>query len=213
MTVENGGGLVAAKKQQEPDEQRAVQVVEPKTEWTAEERRALAQRVYDGDKAAVPELRRMFAAHATSAAGLYEDLEQAMRRGYIQQMVADDALLQREVYAAQLALQQQEIEGEHPTALERVLVAQVVTARLALMCAQVRPPAGVSALQQQEMIDLAAKRLDRSVLTLAKVRRLLRPQIAQVNIAESGAQQLNVAQMPAQPPARLPEPTESPDED
>src|SRR5690348_9938089 len=192
MTGEIGGCHVAARKQQEPDEQRAVQVAEPKTEWTTEERRALVQRVYDGDKAAVPELRRMFAAHPPTAAGLYEDLEQAMRRGYIQQMVADDALLQREVYAAQMQAQQKELEGEHPTALERVLVAQIVTARLTLMFAQVHPPAGVSALQQQEMIDLAAKRLDRSVLTLAKVRRLLRPQIAQVNIAESGAQQLNV---------------------
>jgi hypothetical protein len=184
---------VAVRKQQEPDEQRAVQVVEPKTEWTAEERRALVKRVYGGDKGAVPELRRMFAAHPATATGLYEDLDQAMRRGYIQQMVADDALLQREVYAAQMQAQQQELEGEHPTALERVLVAQIVTARLALMFAQVHPPAGVSALQQQEMIDLAAKRLDRSVLTLAKVRRLLRPQIAQVNIAGAGAQQLNVA--------------------
>ena len=42
-------------------------------------------------------------------------------------------------------------------------------------------------------------------LTLAKVRRLLRPQVAQVNIAESGAQQLNVAQMPARLPTKSPD--------
>jgi hypothetical protein len=51
------------------------------------------------------------------------------------------------------------------------------------------------------MIIRAHERLLRATLTLAKVRRLLRPQVAQVNIAESGAQQLNVAQMPPRLPS------------
>jgi hypothetical protein len=50
-------------------------------------------------------------------------------------------------------------------------------------------------MQHDEMVTRAHERLMRASLTLAKVRRLLRPQIAQVNIAESGAQQLNVGQI------------------
>lgn len=78
-------------------------------------------------------------------------------------------------------------------ALERILCERVVTAQLIVSHLEMFPPPNVSVVQHDEMVTRAHDRLMRATLTLAKVRRLLRPQVAQVNIAEAGAQQLNVA--------------------
>ena len=97
---------------------------------------------------------------------------------------------------AQAEATQCELEGEHATALERILCERVVTAQVLLSHLEMSPPPNVSVTQHDEMVTRAHERLLRATLTLAKVRRLLRPQVAQVNIAEAGAQQLNVSQLP-----------------
>jgi hypothetical protein len=95
---------------------------------------------------------------------------------------------------AQAEALQRELEGEHPTALERILCERVVTTRLIVSELGTFPPPNVSVTQHNdEMVTRAHQRLMHATLTLAKVRRLLRPQIAQVNIAEAGAQQFNMA--------------------
>ena len=74
MSAENGGGRVAAKQEDENVNVRAVQVVggrmathEGKTEWAHDERYALVQRVIEGDKTAIMELRAMLVAHPDAA--------------------------------------------------------------------------------------------------------------------------------------------------
>lgn len=99
-----------------------------------------------------------------------------------------------ELALAQAEALQRELEGEHSTALERILCERVVTTRLIVSELGTFPPPNVSETQHNdEMVTRAHQRLIHATLTLAKVRRLLRPQIAQVNIAEAGAQQFNMA--------------------
>jgi hypothetical protein len=163
-----------------------------KTEWTREERRALAVRVMDGDKTAVSELRAMLAAHPDTAQRLWSPAR-TQRYALARRTAAPDDLLSPELFVAQAEALERELEGEHPTALERILCERVVTAQLILTELETFPPPNVSLMQHDEMVTRAHDRLMRATLTLAKVRRLLRPQVAQVNIAEAGAQQLNVA--------------------
>lgn len=163
-----------------------------KTEWTREERRALVARVLDGDKTAVYELRAMLAAHPDTAQRLWSPAR-TQRYVLAQRTSAPGDLLSPELFVAQAEALQRELEGEHPTALERILCERVVTAKMIVTDLETFPPPNVSRTQHDEMVTRANDRLMRATLTLAKVRRLLRPQIAQVNIAEAGAQQLNVA--------------------
>jgi hypothetical protein len=198
---------VAARKQQDKPEVRTVAMVGSaipqagdKTEWTREERKALVARVLDGDKTAVFELRAMLAAHPDAAQRLWSPAR-TQRHALARRTSAPDDLLTPELFIAQAEAQQRELEGEHPTALERILCERVVTAQMIVIELETFPPPNVSVMQHEWMIIRAHERLLRATLTLAKVRRLLRPQVAQVNIAESGAQQLNVAQMPPRLPS------------
>lgn len=102
-------------------------------------------------------------------------------------------LISPELALAQAEALQRELEGEHSTALERILCERVVTTRLIVSELRTFPLPNVSVTQHDEMVTRAHQRLMHATLTLAKVRRLLRPQIAQVNIAEAGAQQFNMA--------------------
>ena len=190
---------MAAKKQQDNTNVRTVQIVggriaeyQGKTGWTRDERYALVQRVMGGDKTAITELRAMLAAHPDSAMRMWS-AARTQRYALAQRTSAPGDLLSPELFMAQAEAMQRELEGEHPTALERILCERVVTAQMILSELETFPPPNVSLMQHQEMITRAHDRLMRATLTLAKVRRLLRPQIAQVNIAEAGAQQLNVA--------------------
>jgi hypothetical protein len=92
--------------------------------------------------------------------------------------------------------------------LERLLAEQVATSWAALQLADLDASKEQGWLERAEFYDRrhhwAHKRYVDSVVALARVRRLLTPLVAQVNIAEAGAQQLNVAgqgQTPAIPTA------------
>src|SRR5690242_4718398 len=108
MIVENGGGLVAAKKQQQDNANvRTLQVVggriaehAGKTEWTRDERQALFQRVYNGDKTAVPELRAMFVAHPDAAMRVWSPAR-TQRYALAQRSARPDDLLAPELAIAQ----------------------------------------------------------------------------------------------------------------
>ncbi len=193
---------MATKKQQDKPEVRTVAMVGSvvprageKTEWTREERRVLVLRVMDGDKTAVSELRAMLAAHPDTAQRLWSPAR-TQRYALARRTSASGDLLTPELFVAQAEALQCELEGEHPTALERIVCERVVTAQMILGELEMSPPPTVSVMQHAEMVTRAHERLLRATLTLAKVRRLLRPQVAQVNIAEAGAQQLNVSQLP-----------------
>jgi hypothetical protein len=182
-----------------------------KTEWTRDERVALVARVQGGDKTAVAELRAMFVAHPDVAQRSW-DPTRSLRHAMAARTCAPDDLYFPELYVAQAEAMQRELEGEHPTALERLLCERVVTAQLIVQDLETTAPSATAsptadAALHDEMVTRAHDRLLRAVLALAKVRRLLRPEVAQVNIAEAGAQQVNMAALashrdrPGAPPA------------
>ena len=89
-----------------------------RTAWTVEEQRSLLRRAYTGDKSVFPELRAMLDAHPAivRAEG---DLVQMAHRAMIAAVAEGDnaliELLSRRAMQIQAAL-----EGQHPTALERL---------------------------------------------------------------------------------------------
>lgn len=201
----NGGSDVgrrvekARRAQQLVPVQDAVQEVAlPTAMWTPEEQKALVTRAYDGDKSVLPELRAMLDAHpevVRAQGDLPRDAHLAMTHA-----VAGDDVGLPEVMARRAAQVRADLEGAHPSPLERLLCERVATCWLAvylldaatmLTISGQRPPARV--LEHHERIkDSAQKRYLEACVALAKVRRLLQPSM-QVNIAQAGAQQLNVS--------------------
>lgn len=167
--------------------------------WTTEEQRALLERSYAGDKGALPELRAMLDAHpeVVRAEG---DLAHIAHLNMITAVAdGDNALV--EMLARRAAQVQIELEGQHPTALEHLLCERIATCWLAvylLDAARIRTSNGQRlpgdiTEQHERMKDNAHKRYLAACATLAKVRRLLAPAInQQVNIAASGANQVNI---------------------
>jgi hypothetical protein len=155
-------------------------------------------RAYGGDKSVLPELRAMLDAHpdvVRTHGNLPRDAHLAMTHA-----VAGDDVGLPEVMARRAAQVRADLEGEHPSPLERLLCERVATCWLAVYLLDAvsivttngqRPSAKVVEHHEQ-MKDSAQKRYLEACLALAKVRRLLQPSV-QVNIAQAGAQQLNVS--------------------
>lgn len=109
-------------------------------------------------------------------------------------------LLLREAWARRARGLQRDLEGPAPTPLERTLCERIATcwldAQLTDMQYASKSVAGMS-LQAGDYWRRSQERAQRryldATIALARVRRLLAPVIAQVNIAPPGAQQLNVA--------------------
>jgi hypothetical protein len=170
--------------------------------WTIEEQNALVARANGGDKSVLPELRAMLDTHPEVArikGDLPRDAHLAMTRA-----VAGDDVGLPEVLARRAAQVRADLEGEHPSPLERLLCERVATCWLAVYLLDAvtmvtstgqRPTTNIIE-HHERMKDSAQKRYLEACVALAKVRRLLAPIIAQqVNIATAGAQQLNVAQI------------------
>jgi hypothetical protein len=103
--------------------------------------------------------------------------------------------------------------GEHPTPLERLLVERIVVCGLQVQIAESKYIAVMKgdttfarARFYEELMDRAQRRYLAAIKTLAQVRRLQLPAVAQLNVAE---RQVNIATQPASapipPPAELPE--------
>jgi len=170
-----------------------------RTTWTAREQRSLLERAYTGDKSAFPELRAMLDAHP-ELVRTEGDLAHLAHLNMITAVAGGDNTLV-EVLSRRAAQVQAELEGQHPTALEHLLCERIATCWLAvylLDAATIRTSDGwrpsESIIEQHErMKDKAHKRYLAACAALAKVRRLLAPVInQQVNIAASGANQLNI---------------------
>jgi hypothetical protein len=190
-----------------------------KTSWTREERSALVTRVEQGDKAALPELRAMLNAHPDAVTHML-DLAWQTHLAWAKRVSPKDDLLLPELMPRRVEQMQRELEGPHPTPLERLLCERAATCWFAmylLEASQPDDPKIASSFAWREhadhMKDRAHARYMTALLTLAKVRRLLRPDVQQVNIAAAGAQQLNVASAGAsrlrapEPPSPLPSTT------
>lgn len=187
-----------------PEARREVATAAVAATWTPDERAVLLVRAYSGDKSVLPELRAMLDAHpeVVRAEG---DLSRDAHLAMVRAVAGDNAGLP-EVLARRAAQVRADLEGAHPSPLERLLCERVATCWLAIYLLDAvtmetsngqRPPAKVVE-HHERMRDSAQKRYLEACVALAKVRRLLRPeraQVAQVNIAQPGAQQLNAAVM------------------
>jgi hypothetical protein len=206
MHGENGGAGVARKRTGEQAEATAlVPAQDPssgKTWWTREEGRALVARVEKGDKQALPEFRAMLDAHpdvVRALATFKESTPRALIRSTARHQ--KDALILEETLVRRCAALQAELEGPDPTPLERLLCEHITNCWLTLFLLEAavvqtedgKPLTWKWQEHDQWLRDRAQARYLAACTTLARVRRLLRPQVAQVNIAEAGARQMNLA--------------------
>jgi hypothetical protein len=122
-------------------------------------------------------------------------------RGRLLQASMGEDLLARATWERQAASLQRELEGPTPTPLERTLCERVATCWLDmqitdLASARVHGKAELTKVVSdywQQRQDRAQRRYLDATMALARTRRLLAPVIAQVNIAQAGAQQLNIS--------------------
>ncbi len=108
-------------------------------------------------------------------------------------------MLLRDTLDHQLAALRQDLEAIARSPLERLLVERVLTCWTALHLAELAASTPPPSTFRERRLDRAHHRYLASIQALARVSRLLAPTIAQINIAASGAQQLNVAPLPASP--------------
>ena len=109
----------------------------------------------------------------------------------------DKHLLVREVLERRLAAMKADVAGPDPTPLERLLADRVAFTWLSLQLAEnaylsVDSMTLPQAAAAQKRIDACHRRHMTAIRTLAQVRRLQLP-VVQVNVAQAGARQLNVA--------------------
>lgn len=137
-----------------------------------------------------------------------QDTPDVVARNLLVEATFGEDLLQRETFARQAEAMKRELAGPNPTPLELALAARVATcwldANLSDMMFGYRLIKGANlaiAEHHERRRDRAHQRYVSAVLALARARRLLLPVMQQVNIAQPGAQQLNLAagQLPQVP--------------
>lgn len=109
-------------------------------------------------------------------------------------------LLVREAWERRAEAMEKELAGPNPTPLERTLCERIASCWLDVQLVDLNFAAKLKESMSIPAGDYYQRRQDRAharyltaVQALARVRRLLAPVVAQVNIAQPGAQQLNVA--------------------
>ncbi|MGH3148866.1 MAG: hypothetical protein ACRDTR_24055 [Rubrobacter sp.] len=154
--------------------------------------RELLVRAHEGDESVLPVLRELLDAVPTLARRFVDparEAERIMLRNY-----AGENLMLKEAMPRTLKLMREELAGEDPSPLERMLVERMVATWFqlqyfeALYAQHIRDLTIAQAEHQQKRIDRAHKRHLSAVKTLAQVRKM-GPAI-QINIADK---QINTA--------------------
>ena len=158
----------------------------------------LSQRAQRGDVGAMEQLEAALDSDPSLQAR-FMDIATMARTARAQATFGATNLLSPDLLERRVAAMRRELESQHPSPLERLLAEQVATCWAAMHLADLDAlNAAEGRLERAEYFDQrhyrAHKRYLDSVVALARVRRLLSPAtVAQVNIAQPGAQQLNVA--------------------
>lgn len=156
--------------------------------------RELMVRAHEGDESVLPTLRELLDAVPTLARKFVDparEAEQIMLRNY-----AGEDLMLKEAMPRTLKLMREELAGADPSPLERLLVERVVATWFQLQYFESlyhQHLQGMTIVQSdyyQRRIDRAHNRHLSAVRTLAQVRKLLKPSVAQINIADK---QINTA--------------------
>ena len=175
------------------DKKQPSAVTTPKTEWTSKEIYAVMQRAQDGNRTALAEMTPIMMKYPGVRQHL-QDIAEKTQTKLIESVMATDNLLLKQEWAARLANLRKELEGDHPTPLERTLIERVVTCYLATNTADISATTSGMSLDRAEYYDRRAERAQRRYLaaaeSLARIRRLEVP-VQQINIAQPGSQQIN----------------------
>jgi hypothetical protein len=158
--------------------------------------RDLSERAEKGEQKAVPELRKVLRQHPDlifrfiNLAGIVEDK-------LLDHMIKEDDLASREFMRQELRAMREEVAGEEPSPLERLLAERVAMTYLevqhfdALYAQNMRELTIPQHEFHQKRLDKAHRRHLSAIKTLAQVRKLLKGKdVTQINIAE---QQMNFA--------------------
>jgi hypothetical protein len=127
------------------------------------------------------------------------DLAEITRQHIAESILGTGNLLLRDTLDRQLAALRHDLEAAVRSPLERLLVERVLTCWTALHLAEMAANTPPYSTFRDRRLDHAHHRYLASIQALARVSRLLAPSIAQINIAQSGAQQLNLAALSDSP--------------
>ena len=162
---------------------------------TVERLAELVEKAGKGDKNPLPEIRKILK-ESPELAWQLMDVSRVAEWRYTEMMLKEEDFGKKEVLKAQLAAMREEIAGDNPSPLERLLAERIVLAWLQIQLFEdlyaSSMAKGTTTLAQgnykQKRIDQAYKRYLSAIRTLAQIRKL-NPAV-QINIAEK---QINTA--------------------
>ena len=161
---------------------------------TVERLKELVEKAAKGDKNPLPEIRKILK-ESPELAWQIMDFAKYTESHHIKMMVKEEDPGLKEVLKAQLAFMREEIAGDNPSPLERLLAERIVLTWLQIQLFEdlyaSSMPKSMTFAQgnyKQKMIDQAHRRYLSAIRTLAQIRKL--GPAVQINIAE---QQINTA--------------------
>ncbi len=159
-----------------------------------DELRLLVAQAHEGDEEAPHRIRRALEETPDSAQILSNIVAKRAERIFVGRICSDDLIL-KEALSLQLETMREEVAGPEPSPLEQLLAERVVACWLQLQHAEAAYAAnlGKPTTSQDEHYQRRLDRLHRRYLSairsLAQVRKLLKPTVTQINLAQ---QQVNM---------------------
>jgi hypothetical protein len=161
---------------------------------TVERLKELVEKVAKGDKNPLPEIRKILK-ESPDLAWQMMDFARHTEYHHTKMMVKEEGFGKKEVLSNQLAAMREEIAGDNPSPLERLLAERIVITWLQIQLFEglyaSNMSKGTTTIAQgnykQKMIDQSYRRHLSAIRTLAQIRKL---GPVQINIAE---QQINTA--------------------
>jgi hypothetical protein len=158
---------------------------------TVEKLRKLLRLAEKGKEAAVPEIRQILSEHP-DLAWRFVDVAQFAEDTLIEKMTKQGDLATREIIRCQLEAMSDEIAGENPSPLERLLTERIVATWLQIQLFEGLYASGMSKSMTIAQGSFHQKRLDQTyrrhlsaIRALAQIRKLLKgTAITQINIAD-----------------------------
>ena len=158
---------------------------------TLEKLRGLLGKAEKGDEDTVPEIRQILD-ERPDLAWQFVDVAQVAEEALIEKMSGEEDLAVKEIMRCQLKAMREEIAGENPSPLERLLAERVVATWLQIQLFEGLYASGMSKSTtiaqdsyHQKRLDQAYRRHLSAIRALAQMRKLLKGgAITQINIAD-----------------------------
>jgi hypothetical protein len=162
-------------------------------EKTVEKLQDLLRLAEKGQEDAVPEIRQILNEHP-DLAWRFVDVAQIAEDALIEKMTREEDLATKEILRCQLEAMREEIAGENPSPLERLLAERIVATWLQIQLFEGLYTSGMSKKSSmtiaqgsfhQKRLDQTYRRHLSAIRALAQMRKLLKgASITQINIAE-----------------------------